>query len=421
MLIEFCVENYRSIKDEARLSLLAGSMREHLDANVVTPLLNEGVTAVPLVRSAAIYGPNAGGKTNLIMGLAAMRDAVLFSSSRQDPLPLTPFALDDAYRARPTTFDVTAIVEGVRYQYGFSATRDEIAEEWLYAWPRGRVQTWFERSKTSTGEQFKFSDKLRGDKEVWRRATRSDALFLSTAVGLNSVQLKPLFDWFKTRLHVAGLGGWSGSYSIECCLGPRKREIVAFLQTADLALEDVRVEEKAFSTEMIPDSMPEEVRERVKEMVGETVYEVNMVHRSRNGEPVEMDFDDESHGTQKMFALAGPWLDSLEKGYVVAIDELHDNLHPALVKFLVDQFNNPDVNVGGAQLVFTTHDTSILSQDVFRRDQIWFCERNKHHETALFPLSKFHPRKGVENLERSYLAGRYGAVPYVRSGHRSGG
>ena len=420
MLIEFCVENYRSIKDEARLSLLAGPMREHLDTNVVAPSLNEGVTVPPLVRSAAIYGPNAGGKTNLIMGLAAMREAVLFSSSRQDPLPVTPFRLDDASKAQPTTFDVTVIVDGVRYQYGFSATKDAVSDEWLYAWPRGRVQTWFMRSNTTAGETFKFSDNLRGDKEVWRRATRPDALFLSTAVGLNSVQLKPLFDWFKTRLHVAGLGGWPSTHSTKWCLGPRKQDLVDFMQVADLAVEDVLVEERKFSTEMIPDSMPGVVRGVVQEMVGETVYEVSVVHRSRNGEPVEMDFDEESDGTLKMFALAGPWLDSLENGHVVVIDELHDNLHPVLVKFLVDQFNNPDANVGGAQLIFTTHDTSILSQDVFRRDQIWFCERNQHHETALFSLSKFHPRKGVENLERSYLAGRYGALPYVRSLHRGG-
>ena len=420
MLIEFCVENYRSIKDEARLSLVAGPMREHLDTNVVIPSLKEGGKVPPLVRSAAIYGPNASGKTNLVMGLAAMREAVLHSSSRQDPLPVTPFRLDATSRVQPTTFDVTIIVDGVRYQYGFSATSDAVSEEWLYAWPRGRLQTWVERSKTAAGEKFKFSDKLRGDKDVWRRATRPDALFLSTAAGLNSVQLKPLFDWFKTRLRVAGLGGWPGDYSFRWCLGPRKQELVDFMHVADLAVEDVVVEEGKFSTDMIAGAVPEAPMGIVQEMEGKTAYKVHVVHHSRDGQPIKMGFDDESDGTRKMFALAAPWLDSLEQGHVMVIDELHDNLHPALVKFLVSQINNPDANVGGAQLVFTTHDTSILSQDVFRRDQIWFCERNQHHETALFPLSKFHPRKGIENLERSYLAGRYGAVPYVRSLHGAG-
>ena len=409
MLVEFCVENYRSIKDEARLSLLAGPTQERRDTNVVTPSLRAGAKGPPLVRSAAIYGPNAGGKTNLVKGLAAMQQAVLHSSRRQeDPLPVTPFRLDEACKDQPTTFDVTAIVDGVRYQYGFSATTDTVLEEWLYAWPRGRVQTWFDRSTTAAGEKFKFSAKLRGDKEVWRRATRPDALFLSTAVSLNSVQLRPLFDWFRTRLYVVGLGESYDSLSTEWCLGPRRQEILKFMQVADLAFEDVRVEEREWA-----DVIPDRLRDAFKEVLqGEVVQEIHVVRRSRGGELVEMDLDDESDGTQKMFGLAGLWLASLEQGNVLIIDELHDNLHSELSKFLVRQFNN---RRGDAQLVFTTHDTSILSLDVFRRDQIWFCARNQHHETALFPLSKFHPRKSVENLERSYLAGRYGAVPYVRS------
>ena len=421
MLIEFCVANYRSIKDEVRLSLHAGSMRGHLDTNVVTPSPKEGAKVPPLVRSAAIFGPNAGGKTNLVMGLAAMRQAVLRPSSQQEPLPVTPFLLDETCRVQPTKFEVTIVVDGVRYQYGFSATTDTVSEEWLYAWPRGRSQTWFLRSKQAGGEKFKFSNKLQGDKEVWRRATRPDALFLSTAAGLNSIQLKPLFDWFKTRLRVAGLGGWSGTYSAKQCLGPRKRDILNFVQAADFAVEDVLVEEQKISTEMIPDSVPEAMKELFEEeLVGRTVYGVQIVHHSRNGEHVNMDLDEESAGAQRMFALAGPWLDSVEKGHVIVIDELHDHLHPALVNFLVKQFNDPEVNVADAQLVFTTHDTSILNQNVFRREQIWLCERNQDLETTLFALSDFHPHKGVENLARAYLAGRYGAVPFVRSLPRKG-
>ena len=127
----------------------------------------------------------------------------------------------------------------------------------------------------------------------------------------------------------------------------------------------------------------------------------------------ELTFDEESFGTQKIFALSGPWLDTLENGYVVAVDELQGNLHPALVRFLIACFHDPLINTKGAQLIFTTHETAILSQDVFRRDQIWFCERNEKQESSLYPLTDFHPRKGVENLERAYLGGRYGAVPFA--------
>ena len=127
------------------------------------------------------------------------------------------------------------------------------------------------------------------------------------------------------------------------------------------------------------------------------------------------DFEDESDGTQKLFSLAGPWIDSLDNGYVLFIDELHDNLHPLLVQFLVKLFHNTETNPNNAQLVFTTHETSILNQKVFRRDQIWFCEKDEDHATRLYPLTDFSPRKGRENLELAYLSGRYGALPYVRS------
>ena len=152
-----------------------------------------------------------------------------------------------------------------------------------------------------------------------------------------------------------------------------------------------------------------------EELSGAKLVQVQVSHDTSRGEPTELDLDEESDGTQKMFALAAPWLDTLANGHVIVFDELHDNLHPALVRFLVDRFHDPEVSAKGAQLVFTTHDTSILNQDVFRRDQIWFCERNSRQETQVFPLTDFRPRRGVENLERSYLAGRYGALPYIRA------
>ena len=127
------------------------------------------------------------------------------------------------------------------------------------------------------------------------------------------------------------------------------------------------------------------------------------------------DFEDEPDGTQKLFAFAGPWLDALKNGYVLVIDELHDNLHPKMVRFLVDLFHSAEMNPKNAQLVFTTHETSILNQKVFRRDQIWFCEKDAKQATNLYPLTDFSPKKGRENLEANYLAGRYGALPYLRN------
>ena len=415
MLIQFAVSNYRSIKDEAVLSLVAGLGGEHRERNVRVSRMG-GPRAMPLLRSAVVYGANAAGKTNLIRALAAMRTIVVSSNQANAELPVTPFLLDAEHKAQPTRFEIACVADGVRYQYGFSATRDVVVGEWLHAWPRGRPQLWFERRRAEDGVQtFEFGGKLLGDRQVWRRATRDNALFLSTAATLNSAQLHPLYDWFKTRLQVVGIGGWNLLYSARRGQGERKAAMLGFLQAADLAVSDLRVADREITEDMIPDEVPPAIREGMKTTwVGENAYEVHLIHQDQTGRPVELDLGEESDGTRKMFALAGPWVDVLEKGHVVVVDELHDNLHPMLVRHLVERFHDPALE-SDAQLVFTTHDTSILSQDVFRRDQIWFCERNERHETTLVPLSDFRPRKGLENLERGYLAGRYGAVPYIRS------
>ena len=411
MLIEFSVENYRSIRDQASLTLVADSGKERRTTHTIEVAVGSA-QPIALLRSAAIYGANASGKTNLLRALETMQRIVLRSASELEALPVVPFRFDTASEAKPTTFEVQCLAGSVRYQYGFSATSEAIVDEWLYAWPQGRIQTWFERSASNV---FKFGDKLSGEKEVWRKSTRPNALFLSTAVTLNSSQLQPLFDWFKDSLHVAGIGGWSNSFTVECCEGQRKEEIVGFLQQVDLAVSDLRLIEEAFSPELISDSMPSALRDEIaRELSDAKLIKPRLSHEMPEGRIVELDLAEESDGTQKVFALAGPWTEALEKGHVVVLDELHDQLHPALVRFLINLFHDPSRNRNGAQLIFSTHETSILNQEVFRRDQIWFCERNRELATTLFPLTDFRPRKGVENLERSYLAGRYGGVPYLQ-------
>ena len=411
MLIEFSVTNFLSIKEETRLSLVANRDKKHGYSNVVEPKLAENGRPIWLLQSAAIYGANASGKTNLLRGLSTMRNIVLRPSDHLDKLPVTPFRFDPECHTLPTSFEVICVADGVRYQYGFSATPHEVTDEWLYAWPSGRMQVWFERSRSETSDEFswKLGGKLTGDREVWRRATRPQALFLSTAVSLNSTQLLPLFNWFRERLHVASFGGWSPRVSLEYC-NKNQTDIVDFLTAADLAVTDIQIVEK----ELPKDATPEMKAFAEKLAEKGTWVDVFLRHQPIGGESAELKMAEESHGTQKMFALAGPWLDSLDKGNVIVFDELHDNLHPALVRFLVNRFHDPEANPYGAQLIFSTHDTSILDRDVFRPDQIWFCERNEHLETRLFPLSDFRLRRGVEDLEKAYLAGRFGALPYIR-------
>lgn len=418
MLIEFTVHNFLSIREPATLSLVKGSGDELQDTNVMVP---DAPGTPPLVRSAAIYGPNAAGKSNLIKALKVMEKMVRESareSQAGEPLPVTPFLLDEGSAVKPCEFEVHFISEGVRYQYGFAATRERVTEEWLLAYPKARPQRWIDRRYDEDRQTYVWGsmDKLTGKKQLWQEATRPNALFLSTAIQLNNQQLQPVFKWFSDTLHVAGFGRWHPGFSIELCEdeGARK-EVVSFLRAADIDIDDVELEKEKFDIKALPNDMPDSVKDELaRKLKDKSIVSVKTVHILDSGRKVLFDLEDESDGTQKIFALAGPWLDTLEHGYVLIIDELHDNLHPLIVRFLVKLFHDPETNPRNAQLIFTTHDTSILNQEVFRRDQIWFCEKDESRSTSLIPLTDFRPRKKVENLERGYLSGRYGALPYVR-------
>nr|VFK26979.1 MAG: hypothetical protein BECKMB1821G_GA0114241_102446 [Candidatus Kentron sp. MB]VFK31239.1 MAG: hypothetical protein BECKMB1821I_GA0114274_102145 [Candidatus Kentron sp. MB]VFK75412.1 MAG: hypothetical protein BECKMB1821H_GA0114242_102146 [Candidatus Kentron sp. MB] len=427
MLIELAVANFRSIRDEQRVSLVAGRERIHRDANTFEPEQTVGARKrLRLLRSAALYGPNASGKTNMVRALATMRRMVLESQQQTGPLPMEPFLFDPETRLQPTLLEVVILVDGVRYQYGFTATHKRIHDEWLFAFPKGRDQRWFEREffPDENREEFTFSDKLAGDKGIWRRATRPDALFLSTAAKLNSQQLLPLFHWFKDTLRVIGIGGWVPDLSVEWCRDDhdpdRKQQILRFLQAADFGITDVKVSEMVEYPGKYLDSL-EEIQQFHNQITGvpeKKSYSVLIFHPSSDGRKMFLEPKNESDGTQKMFNLAAPWLDVLDQGRVLVVDELHDNLHPLLVQFLVRLFHSSDTNPKGAQLLFTTHETAILSDEYLRRDQIWFCERQRNQSTRIYSLANFKPPKGVENLEQDYLVGGYGAVPFLRNPSR---
>lgn len=417
MLIEFSVANFRSVRERQTFTLTKARGDELAESNSFTA---KAANEYQLLRSAAIYGPNAGGKSNFLFALQSMKKIVVESATtlqRGDKLPVTPFRLSKSTREAPSEFEVTFVVDHVRYQYGFAATADRIHEEWLLAYPKGRAQRWFGRewNKEKQKYSWELGNSLVGEKQLWQRSTRENALFLSTAVQLNSEQLQPIYDWFKTTLRMANVRGWDAGFSASLCEKNEKTQIMEFLHAADLNIEDVIVEAKPFDVKELPDDMPEYVKKVLAdEMEDKKLVDIKLVHKSSEGEKITFDFEDESDGTQKLFAFAGPWLDSLANGYVLFIDELHDNLHPRLVQFLVQLFHSSETNPKNAQLIFTTHETSILNQDVFRRDQIWFCEKDRQQATVLYPLTDFSPRKGRENLELAYFSGRYGALPYIR-------
>lgn len=418
MLIQFTVRNWRSVRDEQTLSLVKASGDELTESNSFNP---QTPATGELLRSAAIYGANAAGKSNLINAVRVMAQIVVGSANPQpgNAIPVQPFLLDSTTESEPTEFDIVFIAKNVRYQYGFSATKERVIAEWLIAYPNGRAQNWYTRlwDPLLNDYQWEFKNSFVGQKQIWQDSTLNNALFLSIATQLNSKQLKPVFNWFKYTLRFGSVSGWTANYTAsQCETSEHKEKILDFLRAADLDIKDVSIQSEKFSAKHLPDSMPEEMkREIVDNMKDNMVYDIKTIHKGVQNQAIEFEFDEESDGTQKLFSYAGPWLNVLETGRVLFIDELHDNLHPKLVRFLVDLFHSSETNPNNAQLIFTTHETSILNQDVFRRDQIWFCEKNNDQATIVYPLTDFSPRKGRESLEDAYLAGKYGALPYVRS------
>jgi AAA15 family ATPase/GTPase len=400
MLIQFSVKNYRSIKDEVTLQLIKDAGKELSDTNTVK-VDAKGAKNMGLVKTCVIYGANAAGKSNLFKALAKMAWLVEYSATQlqsDDPLPVEPFLFSTASTEQPTEFDIDFISDGIRYQYGFSASQKRITQEWLFAYPNGRAQTWFNREYDVNSQKTIWSKDgyLTGTKSVYKEATRDNALFLSTAIQLNNKQLEPVYSWFSKILNVIEFDGIDSGMTARKVLGnENKQDVLEFLKAGDLDIDDIQVEEE----------QPNNSK----------TLSVKTGHLSDNGAIQYLKLDDESHGTQKIFSLAAPLIEALEQGLVVCIDELHNSLHPSMVRFLVSLFNDPLKNRYNAQLIFTTHETAILSQDIFRRDQVWFCEKNRAQSSSLYSLSDFKVRKGIENIERNYLSGKYGALPFIKS------
>jgi AAA15 family ATPase/GTPase len=333
------------------------------------------------------------------------------SSRADESIDVSPFG---SRRSKtPTSFEVIFIHDDVRYQYGFSVTTTQVLREWLYAYPEGRQQLWFERKKNI----WRFGSLLRGAKSTWRDATRRNALLLSTAVQLNAAQLTPVFHWFRRELWIiTSTALMPPFHTSEKCQenAAFKKNIMQLMNSADLGISDLRVHKHKFEiTRAVASSMPKELQEAFVKSMGENeVEDISFVHRTEAGAQLDVRLEDESSGTQKVFSLAARWLSVLGDGGVLVVDELDTSLHPSVMRMLVSLFHNPLYNKKGAQLIFSTHDATLMDNSLFRRDQIWFVEKDRNLESHLYPLSDFSPRKG-EDLEKGYLRGRYGAIPFI--------
>ena len=418
MLIEFSITNYLSICERQTLSLTASSAYRELSDNMFAT----NMPKMPrLLKSSVIYGPNAAGKSNLVRGALFMWDFVLNSAKKQegDPIDVRPFLLNSRSAREPSVFEMMFIEGGVRYQYGFSVDRERIQHEWLLAYPSGRSQRWFERYfDPATGkETWNINRKfLPGNREVWRDATRGNALFLSTAIQLNSLPLRPVFDWFDKRLRVfRPHADISRTFSASLCQSSEGRlQVLKFLNQADMDIEDIKVESRMLG-DLGMDDLPEELRTVLqKEISGQEIIEI-LLERSTSdtGVSVQLPWESESRGTQKLFAMAWPWINVFSEGRVLFMDEMDTSLHHHIVRFLFGMVHDPNANKTNAQLVCTTHDTALLDNTCFRRDQFWMMEKSVDRCSEMYPISDFDIQRG-EPLQRRYLEGTFGAIPALK-------
>jgi uncharacterized protein len=415
MLIEFSVANYRSIAETQTLSLVA-KKDDELKESVCEYTL-PGIGDVFFSRACAIYGANASGKSNIFKALRFMRSLVVGSATEIKPdasIDVSRFRLYETKRKEPSFFEVHFVANEVRYRYGLKVDKKKVHSEWLYSFPKGRKRLIFRReySQKKGGTNYTNGDHYKLDRQLTAR-TRENALFLSVAAQFNDKQLLEVYNWFQNQLRTLDFS-WSAYFGPEASMkiaqdDTSRREYMArMLKMADLGIEDFEVEFLQLEEKDLPTNLPAEIR---KKILDEGLPEIRFLHKSDQGELIKFDMFDESGGTQKLFALAGPWTDMVNEGLCVFIDELGANMHPMLTRALIQLLHKSRTSSPCAQLIFTTHDTALLDQSVLRRDQIWFTEKNYDGATELYPLTDYRPRKG-EALQKGYLAGRYGAIPF---------
>ncbi|MEU0479149.1 ATP-binding protein [Streptosporangium sp. NPDC006013] len=403
MLLNFRMANHRSLRDEQQLSLTPSYRADGpVDVDRET---------VPVI---GIFGPNASGKSNVIDALVYMRNLVRGSLKESEPgtgIRRYPFALDPASREEPSTYVVDLFLEGVRHTYGFSVDDVQVTEEWMYSYPQKRKRVIFHRQF----EDYSYGDHSPESMRRVQEITESNVLFMSVAARSKQDLVRAVYDWFTSVLdRKAAMMRHLRSSAFSADFLDRSGHLdrlTSLLRAADTGIESAEIIEET----------AEEFAERSARPGGAERYpsqrrkDIFFQHRGEGG-TFALGLRDQSLGTQALYEIGIPVFRSLDRGSLLIVDELDSSLHPYLSAQLVKLFREPETNPLGAQLIFTSHDATLLGrvqgEEVLHRDHVWFTEKDECGATELFPLSDFKPRKD-ENRERRYLTGRYGAVPIV--------
>lgn len=420
MILEFTVENYRSFYGKKTLVLEADkALKECSDMNLFE------YNKHTLLRSLALYGANSSGKSNLVSAMHTMARCVLLSVKLNDneELEYDPFLLLKGNDS-PTMFEIVFLKGDYYYRYGFRYNLERIVDEWLFrkTTPRSKEQMLFVRNE----EGIYVDEGNFPEGAGYEEKTNDNRLFLSLCQQLGGEISRQVISWFQSDFNViSGLN--NQQYRSYSKLFFHKKEqysvdALEFFQKLRLGFNSILTHEEEPN---IPSDLPTELRAMFqKEMQGKKSIELDSVHNvySEKGKvigTINFSFEDrESSGTNKLFDLSGPIFETLYSGAVLVVDELDAKMHPLISQYIIELFNNPETNPKNAQLIFTTHDTHLLSQKILRRDQIWFTEKDAKEQTDLYSLMDIVLPDGTKprndaNYERNYIAGRYGAIPYI--------
>lgn len=418
MLIRFAVQNYLSIKTEQVFSMVAAPIKEKFESCNDNVFSSE--KAPDLLKSAVIYGANASGKSNFIKSFGFFQNFTILSASfaPNQPINVIPFLLSDATQKEPSSFEVTFFWKNKIYRYGFKLSSNEVIEEWFFIKDLRETAVFYRN-----GDDIDILAKYKILQELkLKKMIRPNALLLSLAAQFNDETAKDVFGWFANINSISGLSdALYSNFTLNLLENAEKKDIIlGLLRVADLGIANLRVNDLEGESIALTIGMNNQTPTISKQKsVIKNLHTVKQVLNEK-GELlnyIEFPFEQyESEGTKKFFHLLGPILDTLQHGKVLIIDELDTKLHPLLTQRIVKLFNSKSTNPNNAQLIFATHDTNLLDAKIFRRDQIWFTEKDRYGATQLYSLTDFKKTKKPRNdekLEKSYTAGKYGAIPFL--------
>lgn len=412
MLLNFRFKNYKVFKEEQLFSMIAHKpFKEHSDTHLVS---ND---SLGILHSAALYGANASGKSIFVEAMDFARQFILQSSKEsraEDPIETEPFLLHTSTEGAPSEFEFTFLYEGKRYRYGFAVTRQIVQEEWLYIKDKREVEYFYR----SDGEYDYNKRQLPMIKLlIDRQMVRDNALILSVMAQFNEGIALNITEWINSIGIISGLDSDTFRYYTVNRIKKDhsfERRVLNLLKAADLGIVELEVP--------IVD-LPDEYKDTLLEIIAANRVvktfrqKYDQYNRPILDNLISFDMEDsESKGTQKYFALLGPILETLDKGHLLVIDELDARLHPNLVREIVNLFHQPETNPNHAQLIVATHDTNMMNRETYRRDQIWYTNKDTYGASRMYSLMNIKSQKGGapeigDNYELKYLRGNYKAVP----------